>query len=94
MDNQIEDMFLEVKREYFSRWDAANQWKISDEPISRKMLVGFQGVCNLETKTIYLPNPQDVDAIYLKCLLTLIVDGKIESKFIRGEYYYRLKLKK
>ena len=27
-------------------------------------------------------------------LLILFVNGSIESKFIRGEYYYRLKLKK
>jgi hypothetical protein len=27
-------------------------------------------------------------------LLILIVNGKIESKFIHGEYYFRLKLKK
>ena len=59
---KLKDAIADVRKTFFSRWDKDNQWVIA---VNENILESC-GVCNNDTKTIYLKCVQeDNDKLYL-----------------------------
>lgn len=93
MTDNLDNIFYEIKTKYFPRWDLGNQWKASGALLDQGKYPGYAGLCDHETKTIFVNPPPDTDEDHIRCLLIheishAVTDGyhgkKWEVRFLKA----------